>query len=398
MHQKEIDAKIREVDFFVKSENISVRRGILIVLNIRLDNFYAFKDFQMNLTYPKKIVDSYIKDEHLEGHPNFRYKKVNIIMGANATGKTTLGFILRDIFNFMDKKNYTYLTDAIHDKTREACFAIDLVCQDNVLYCITCTITPCEDRKYSAEDIKLEIRKESIWAKDSYESCKRRLAKSPYSPCETYLEELEKVKGLYGLFRFPKDTNRTLQFDFRDKKYQFVLEHILKALDPSIQKVELSRDTDDAYVIRFQNESIILQNKNPFDTNRLSSGTKAGVEIADVLSSLLQGRNTFYYCDEKFSYIHSDMEKAILSLMVDSIRPNEQLFFTTHNTDILDMNLPKHAFTFLRKDPNNIEHPISCVNASSLLKRSSDSLKNAVENDLFSTSPAVDLIYAIAEL
>ena len=122
------------------------------------------------------------------------------------------------------------------------------------------------------------------------------------------------------------------------------------------------------------------------------------MEIADVLSSLLQGRNTFYYCDEKFSYIHSDMEKAILSLMVDSIRPNEQLFFTTHNTDILDMNLPKHAFTFLRKDPNNIEHPISCVNASSLLKRSSDSLKNAVENDLFSTSPAVDLIYAIAEL
>ena len=44
------------------------------------------------------------------------------------------------------------------------------------------------------------------------------------------------------------------------------------------------------------------------------------------------------------------------------------------------------------------EHPISCINASSLLKRSSDSLKNAVENDIFSTSPVVDLIYDLAGL
>lgn len=36
--------------------------------------------------------------------------------------------------------------------------------------------------------------------------------------------------------------------------------------------------------------------------------------------------------------------------MIDLLRPNGQLFFTTHNADILDMNLPKHSFTFLRKD------------------------------------------------
>ena len=35
--------------------------------------------------------------------------------------------------------------------------------------------------------------------------------------------------------------------------------------------------------------------------------------------------------------------------------------------------------------------------ASSMLKRSTDSLKNAVENDLFSSTPSVDLIYAIAD-
>ena len=75
----------------------------MVVLDVRLDNFYAFQNFHMNLTYPKKIVGSSIKDEHLPNRPNFRYKKVNIIMGANASGKTTLGHMFRSIFNFVHK-------------------------------------------------------------------------------------------------------------------------------------------------------------------------------------------------------------------------------------------------------------------------------------------------------
>lgn len=373
----------------------------MVVLNVRLDNFYAFKNFEMNLTYPKKIVDSYIPDEHLENFPNFRYKKVNIIMGANASGKTTLGCMLRDIFNFLHRKNYSMIIDAINDRNREASFTIDLVCKSDTLYRITCMVSPKPNKEYSTGDIKLEIRDETIRPKDSYESCLKRLNKAPYYPSKNYLDELDKMEGLAWLFEFPADTstNRILRFKTKDKRFLPIMENILKALDPSIQKVERSRDVKDTYVIRLQNnESVILQNETTFDTARLSSGTKAGVEIAMVVSALIQGLNGFYYCDEKFSYIHSDLEKAVLALMIDSILPNEQLFFTTHNTDILNMNLPKHAFTFLRKDLNDIEHPISCVSASSLLKRSSDSLKNAVENDLFSTSPALDLIFAIADL
>ena len=370
----------------------------MVILNVYLDNFYAFKDFQMNLTYPKKIVDSYIQNEHLKEHPNFRYKKINIVMGANASGKTTLGYIFRGIFNFVTKKNHSFITNAINDRSKKASFCIDLVCDSSILYRIACDISPRSDGSYQTGDVKLEIRSENIWAKDSYESCIRRLEATPYSPCESYLEELDKVDALSWMFEYPRDAKRTLNFDPLDKKFLFVLENILRALDPSIRKVERSRDTEDALVVRFKDRSIILQNGGALDTGLLSSGTKAGVEIARVVSALLQGFYTFYYCDEKFSYIHSDIEKAVLSLMIDHIRPNEQLFFTTHNTDILDMDLPKHAFTFLRKDFMDAEHPISCINASSLLKRSSDSLKNAVENDIFSTSPVVDLIYDLAGL
>ncbi len=382
----------------MKYEKIYTRGRNMIVLNVCLDNFYAFKDFRMDLTYPKKIVDSYIRDEHLKDHPNFRYKKVNIIMGANASGKTTFGYMLMDIFNFISKKNHTFITDSINDRTCIAAFTIDLICKSDTLYRITCSVSPKPDNNYAVEDVHLEIHSEKIWLKDSYESCVKRIESAPYSPCENYLQELDKMESLAWLFEYPRDTKRTLEFNAKDEKFPYVLENILRALDPSVQKVERSQDVEDAFVIRLRDRSIILQNGSPFDTDLLSSGTKAGVEIALVVSALIQGIYTFYYCDEKFSYIHSDIEKAVLSLMIDSIRPNEQLFFTTHNTDVLDMDLPKHTFTFLRKTFEGTEHRISCVSASSLLKRSSDSLRNAVENDMFSTSPMVDLIYEIATI
>lgn len=90
------------------------------------------------------------------------------------------------------------------------------------------------------------------------------------------------------------------------------------------------------------------------------------------------------------------MEKAILSVMINKLHENEQLFFTTHNTDILDLPLPKHSFIFLQKDMNDEENPIKCISASSLLKRNTDCIKNAVENDLFSVAPKMDEIYDLA--
>ena len=69
------------------------------------------------------------------------------------------------------------------------------------------------------------------------------------------------------------------------------------------------------------------------------------------------------------------------------------MFFTTHNTDILDLPLPKHSFTFLKKDSLDGIRPIKCIDVSQYLKHSTDSLKNAVDNDLFSAAPSVDYVY-----
>ena len=172
----------------------------------------------------------------------------------------------------------------------------------------------------------------------------------------------------------------------------------MKALDPAVKSVAKVSDVDAAYAITIKNRTIIVQDGVKFDTRYLSSGTQAGIGVSRVLYSIIRGKNEFYYCDEKFSYIHSEIEKAILAVMIEKLRPNEQLFFTTHNTEILDMNLPKHSFLFMKKNQYEDESFIECISASSLLKRNTDSLRKAVENDLFGTSPSTDLIYEIEEL
>ena len=86
------------------------------------------------------------------------------------------------------------------------------------------------------------------------------------------------------------------------------------------------------------------------------------------------------------------------SIMIEKLTGSKQLFFTTHNTEILDMQLPKHTFTFLKKDVRDIDLPIKCIHAEQYLKRNTDSLKNAVENDLFCTAPELHKLYEIADL
>ena len=107
----------------------------MIVLNLELDNLFGFEDFKINFSYPKKIENSSIKDEFLKDRPNFRYKKVNILLGANSTGKTSIGKAMMAIFNFLNKKEIIALTQYIRDIEKEMSFSIDFILDSkNILY------------------------------------------------------------------------------------------------------------------------------------------------------------------------------------------------------------------------------------------------------------------------
>jgi len=97
----------------------------MIVLNLELKGIYGFDDFHINFSYPKKIVNSIIEHEHLKGRERFRYKKAVILMGANATGKTSLGKALLRIFGYISDGNPSPLFDMAADNN--GYFCIDFV-------------------------------------------------------------------------------------------------------------------------------------------------------------------------------------------------------------------------------------------------------------------------------
>ena len=366
----------------------------MIVLSLKVNNLYQFEHFDMNLSYPKKIVDSTILNEHLEGHPNFRYKKAIILMGANATGKTTLGRVFMSIFAFMAKKDYGPMVAGICNKRETALFCMDFV-QDNILYRISTEINShANDMSYSTSDFLTEVSSIKILANDSYESCVRRLEERTEDHATNYIDELDKIPSLTWLFEFPFDDPQQARLvnPVNFKVYGYYLEKVLCILDPRITKVDQVKENETTYVIRHQSFNIVMDNGQLVKPQLLSSGTRDGIGIANLIATMKLHACSFYYCDEQFSHVHSDVEKAFLSLLIDTLGPNEQMFFTTHNSDLLTMNLPKHTYAFLVRDPFAENH-ITCVFASDYLKKSTDSLKNAVENDLFSSSPDTDSIY-----
>lgn len=373
----------------------------MVIMDVKFDNFYAFRNFHMNMAYPKKILHSYIENEFLEGYPNFRYKKVNIIMGANASGKTSLGKMLMNIFNFLKKKEFSSITHAICNPALSARFSIDFVASDGNRLCrVETSIAPRTGEEYQMSDITASVKIADITQNDRYETCAQRLNRAKNIPAPNYLEELEKLPSLSWFFSYPQDFVGKIPWRILSDSeiYLKILENILKALDPAISGVTRFGDLDGVYAIHLLDDVAILQDGELTNSELLSTGTKSGINIAALLTSIIEGRNSFYYCDEKFSYIHSDIEKAILSVMIESLQENDQLFFTTHNADLLDLPLPKHSFLFLRKNIANNDCPIDCVSASDWLKRNTDSVKAALDNDLFSTAPATDLIYDILNI
>ena len=54
---------------------------------------------------------------------------------------------------------------------------------------------------------------------------------------------------------------------------------------------------------------------------------------------------------------------------------------------MLDLNLPKHTFAFLKKEIADGEYKVTASFASDYLKRNTDSVKCAMENDVFGSLP-----------
>ena len=348
----------------------------MVILNVKLDNIFGFRDFEINFSYPKKIVNSMIPEEHLPGRPNFRYKKAVILMGANASGKTTLGKALFLIFEYLSKNHYSGIMSALGSDHTNASFAVDFVVDENILYRVEGIS---DTRAVLFNTYSAEIKKN-----DSYEKSAARLQPA-------YAADV--MSKLQYRFAYP-DVAATVTASELDQNHLLrVMKAVLGTLDPTLQDIVITKDLKDSMIIRQKNEEIIIQDGKLLNREALSHGTVEGVDIALFLAAIMQENSRFYYCDEHFSFIQSDIEKRIFGIMLEHLGDYDQLIFTTHNMDMLDLNLPKHSYAFLRKKPDgNGEYKISAAYASDYLKRNTDSIRCAVENDVFSSLPDDSLL------
>ena len=355
----------------------------MIVMKLKLDNIYAFRDFEIDMSYPKKILNSTIEDEHLSGYPNFRYKKVNIIMGANASGKTTLGRAMMNIFSFISYKDIEAIEKMVFDSSAKASFLIDFIVKEKKLNRIMLDICPDEDgrRIYT-----FSYDSEKITSRDSYQSCAMRLDARPRTISD-YNNGLEAVEKLGWLFSYP-DISPRISPGQDTGILRKALEAILRTLDPSISSVSpLAGVNEPGFVIRKNGRDIVLQNGVVTDPDIFSSGTLEGIGIAYFLAGVMEGRYGFYFCDEKFSYIHSTIEQRIFSIMAAHLKEDGQLFFTTHNEMMMELNLPKHAYTFLAIRKSEESGKIVALYANDYIRKTSDNLRIAAENDVIRALP-----------
>lgn len=368
----------------------------MIVMNLELDNIYGFNDFKINFSYPKKIVNSLIENEHLSGCPGFRYKKAVILMGANATGKTTLGRALLRIFTFIETGNPSVLVQMVGDKSKPSRISIDFVNTVKKLNRLT-VMTPAAGVNGIIQSIMFDYETADILKTDTYEKTVGKLQST----------EIDFI-GQGGLGGVVGPLTYSFALDKEEKNHQTstvnpnlfikVLRAVIGTLDPSLTDISVLEGVEDSYVIRRKGQEIILQKGKLTNEHLLSSGTIRGIDIAILMASIIANENGFYYCDEHFSYIQTDLEKRLFGIMLEHLQQNEQLIFTTHNSDMLDLNLPKHTYAFLKKEKEDSQFRVSVMYASDVLKRNTDSIRCAAENDVFSSIPDDSLLDSLSEL
>ncbi len=381
----------------------------MAILNVKLNNVLSFYDFNVNFSFPNKLKTSIIENENLEYVPSFRYKKLNVFVGSNASGKTSLIRCIWRTLLFLNRKEKIILDEIVNKNDQESKIEIDLVedtAECHVLHRYKILVTDkMKDSNVMVSHTFVSLSSAKS-TKDSYENKLKELDSIP----DNYIDYIECLKDItpYSGWKivlpateYPFDTIifDKAKNDEEQQSYVKILNDVFKTLDSSIIDVKKSKDTDNAYVLEHDcgKKIIIQEGMKLSDIPLLSSGTKYAVNISNIIFGIKYHNNGIYLIDEQFSYVNSDIEAAMLSTMVSLLGPNEQIFFTTHNMNILSLSFPFHSFYFMKKEKINDKQIITINCGSEADNRNNVSPKTIVDNDIFATAPNVNRIFELAE-
>ena len=319
----------------------------MAVLRVKFDNILCFNAFEADFTYPKKLVKTPLDNEYLINYPNIRYKKVNIIIGTNSSGKTSLGKAIGYVMYFIRTKEAEVIKSIVSNKDKEAYILIDCAFPNGQFFRFEAKVET--DGTVTARYQGIEMDKN-----DTYLSLVNRL--NDELEFGDYINVLENAYS--GGWNIALPTSEKgfdiIQCDYsKEEQLEFVsiYEKILKSFDPSIKEVFVSNEQEKTFIVKFYNGNTeaVTNGKKINSLDKMSSGTRNVINIAGIIYAIKKHSNGFYYVDEQFSFVNSDLEIACLATMIECLGDGEQLFFTTHNEEVMNVSLPLHSFSFLRK-------------------------------------------------
>lgn len=378
----------------------------MIILDVKISNLACFNDFNINFITEKKFYkNSFIEPVLLPNSKKIYYKNVNIIMGANASGKTIFGELLKEFQFFLRGGNLSQSLINPTDKSEHGFFqAIFAIKGEIFQYSIESKI---EDEKLHVEEsIQIINYKENqTWSKildklskssvfswlslgmdigtDSFSSIL--IKKKPfnnilseYESYQSYFKEHIKafyiIKGLFGI-----------KYNFELNDYSIkLLDKLLKIVDSNIIGVSrISEDDLVSFYIHFRHKRIIMRsitNVNDGLEGGLSLGTIEALFLIFVLS-IIHRSVGIIYIDEQMAYMHTNLSNALIYQLISKMDIRSQLFVTTHNENVLDLRLPISSFTFLKKE----EDGIIVINPEKLEKSTVKNLKFNVQSNFYGT-------------
>lgn len=386
----------------------------MIFLSLKIDNFFSFQNVFLDLAIQRKLLDSTIPDEFLKGYENFSFRKVCIISGVNASGKTALGRLMLEIqlLILKDSVPISVLRDYVCDKSIPGVIEVEFVLPQNKNLCLhRLKLSVVKDHNVPIiEYFEIPIR-----TNDTVHSARRRLDENkasnivhikttPGKELDTFYkfrEQVDKYKnGLCGWsYSFSSVVSESLKIPMSsDSLKKEILEAVVTTFDPAIVRVTENKDETEktqSFSLIFKNgDSVVLDTGGDVTKpERLSKGTYEALKVAVFLNRILEDKKIcrtngedspiIYYLDEAMAYVHTELEQLALNLLIEHLPRHAQLFYTTHNYDVLDMNLPIHSYVFMSKNDGGT----TIVQPETIVKKNDRKLVNYVKNNIFDTLP-----------
>lgn len=390
----------------------------MLFTKLHIQNLYCFQDSTIDFTFPKKPVNSTIADEHPSERPRINVKRFAVFTGANASGKTAIGKIMCGVQNLIARgSGAESIYQAISDVNQPAVIQAEVICtRKNWIYSFKFTF---EKNEHSIKGLPTQTAFAAayITKTDYIASARKKLQaifdskqagpNEAYFECDnfiTFRDETAKYtesllqSGWY--YQLAQNTDSSIK-EFDTIINKDVLDRVLKTFDASIKKVSkiISSGTRAplGYKVEFTNsDSVIIENDGDISkekSERLSRGTYEAIKIALFLSRIINdGKETgvcsTYFLDEAMAYAHSELELSMINLVLDKLCTNSQFFYTTHNMDILGLNVPAHSHYFIKKEKSSSQ----VIAAETIFKKNDRPLKSIIANDVLGIAPDTSCI------